>query len=34
MNGKPSFARADEDIPDTGYNWKYIVDVAREHKRA
>ena len=21
------------DIPATGYNWKYIVDIAREHKR-
>ncbi|HEC20833.1 MAG TPA: ABC transporter ATP-binding protein [Gammaproteobacteria bacterium] len=29
-----ALATAEEDIPPSGYNWKYIFDVAREHKRA
>lgn len=30
---KDSLSEPDVGIPDAGYNWKYIVDIAREHKR-
>lgn len=30
---KDSPSKPEVAIPDAGYNWKYIVDIAREHKR-
>ena len=30
---KSDVLEAEVNIPDAGYNWKYIVDIAREHKR-